>query len=85
MSLKVGRREPFLDQVCTFAGEGSILHDEFVDVISQAIGYLSDRNLLTIAPQEKPDPDPDETKAKDERDAEASRARDEGRVNPYSA
>lgn len=43
--------EPFLEQVCAFAGEGSVEHDEFVDVLSQAFTYLKDRGMLLATPE----------------------------------
>jgi hypothetical protein len=38
--------EPLLAQLCSFSGEGSIKHDDYVDVCSQAIRLLSDKGLL---------------------------------------
>lgn len=38
--------EPLLAQLCSFSGPGSIKHDDYVDVCSQAIRLCSDRNLL---------------------------------------
>lgn len=43
--------EPFLEQVCGFAGEGSVEHDDYVDAISQAVTYLRDRGLLLATPE----------------------------------
>jgi phage terminase large subunit-like protein len=77
--------EPFLEQVCTFQGEGSIPFDDYVDSLSQAVIYLGDHSLLTIGPQEQPDPDPDETKAIEEREAQAEKDRQRSRVNPYGS
>jgi len=38
--------EPALAQLCSFTGSGSIKHDDYVDVFSQAIRLISDRNML---------------------------------------
>lgn len=37
---------PVIDQLCTFAGEGSIPHDDDMDAACQALRLLSDRNML---------------------------------------
>jgi predicted phage terminase large subunit-like protein len=42
--------DPFLEQVCAFAGEGSVEHDEYVDCISSSITYLRDRGMLEATP-----------------------------------
>lgn len=39
--------EPMLAQLCSFQGEGSIKHDDYIDVCSQALRLLMDKNLLT--------------------------------------
>jgi len=39
--------EPVLDQVCFYAGEGSLKHDEFVDTTSQALRVLMDFGILS--------------------------------------
>lgn len=38
--------EPVLDQLCMYAGEGSIKHDEFVDTTTQALRVLMDFGIL---------------------------------------
>lgn len=43
--------EPFLAQVCTFAGEGSVKHDDFVDTFTQAIRVMLDKHLLRVTPE----------------------------------
>lgn len=45
--------EPFLEQVCAFAGEGSVEHDEYVDCASQAMAYLRDNGMLLATPEEQ--------------------------------
>jgi predicted phage terminase large subunit-like protein len=45
--------EPFLEQLCAFAGPGTVEHDEYVDVTSSAIAYLHDRHILEAPPQER--------------------------------
>jgi predicted phage terminase large subunit-like protein len=43
----------FMDQVCAFAGEGSVEHDDYVDTLSQAFGYLRENNYLLATPEEQ--------------------------------
>lgn len=43
--------EPVLEQLCAFAGEGSVEHDDHVDSFSQAINYLSQRSMLIAEPE----------------------------------
>lgn len=47
--------EPLIDQLCTFAGEGSLPHDDFVDTVTQAIRFAVDNRLLEFSaePQHK--------------------------------
>jgi hypothetical protein len=40
--------DPFIQQMCEFSGEGSVKHDEMVDCTSQAIRYITDRNLIRV-------------------------------------
>lgn len=76
--------EPFLEEVCAFAGEGSTEHDDFVDCLSSGLDYLHQRGLLDAEPDERW-LDPDEKREADER--EAVRLRDEEKrrtmENPY--
>ena len=67
----MGFANDLISQVCTFSGEGSTKYDDFVDTTTQAIRYLTDRNLITITPPAKRDIDAEE----------AERA--QKRVNPY--
>lgn len=46
--------ETMIEQLCTFAGEGSIKHDDYVDSATQAIRYLADRNWITVVPRPAP-------------------------------
>jgi predicted phage terminase large subunit-like protein len=38
-------------QLCTFTGEGSIKHDDFVDSATQAIRFLTDKQWITLQPK----------------------------------
>lgn len=52
--------EPLITQLCAFAGEGSIAHDDLVDASTQAFRVLMDKgllNLVKMTPQER-DPVP---------------------------
>lgn len=49
---------PFLDQICVFNGDDSVLeHDDYVDSFTQALALLRDQRWLTIDPPE-PEPEP---------------------------
>lgn len=48
--------EDMIQQICTFSGEGSIKHDDYVDSATQAIRYLTDRHWVTIKPRELKEP-----------------------------
>jgi predicted phage terminase large subunit-like protein len=63
--------EAVIQQVCSFHGEGTIEHDDYVDATTQALRYLADYASLSVTVE----PDPDE------RDYAAER---KGRVNPYA-
>lgn len=49
--LPIAWADEFMDQVCAFAGEGSVEHDDFVDCLSQAFNYLRERGTLEAVPQ----------------------------------
>jgi predicted phage terminase large subunit-like protein len=50
----LGCLEEPMSQICTFAGEKSTRHDDYVDTATQAIRYLTDRNIITVlVPPEK--------------------------------
>jgi len=40
--------DPLITQLCSFHGEGSIKHDDFVDSTTQALRLLADRNALSV-------------------------------------
>jgi phage terminase large subunit-like protein len=40
--------DPLITQVCSFHGEGSIKHDDFVDSTTQALRLLADRNQMAV-------------------------------------
>lgn len=45
--------EPLLAQLCSFAGEGSLKHDDFVDCTTQAIRLLADKRFLEVVPKDR--------------------------------
>ena len=67
----MGFATDLISQVCTFSGDGSTKHDDYVDTTTQAIRYLTDRNLITITAPPVRDIDAEEA-------ANAQR-----RVHPY--
>lgn len=40
--------DPLISQLCSFAGEGSIKHDDYVDACTQAMRLCMDRGLVTL-------------------------------------
>lgn len=75
--------EPILEQMCAFAGEGSIEHDDMLDAVVQAMLYLSESGHFHAEPQGRAYPDPDEKEEKDQR--EAQRAADREKRGRHSA
>jgi predicted phage terminase large subunit-like protein len=65
--------EPLLEQLCSFAGEGSIRHDDFVDATTQCLRVLLDKNLLNPVKLER-----------QAKEAERDRKPEEPYLNPYS-
>lgn len=51
--MSIAWAEPFLEQVCAFAGEGSVEHDDYVDTLTQAITYLKETGLLLATPEQE--------------------------------
>jgi predicted phage terminase large subunit-like protein len=52
--------EPLIGQLCSFAGEGSLTHDDHVDTTTQALRVLLDKGLLKLVKEktgETPPPD----------------------------
>lgn len=79
--------EGMLEQVCAYAGEGSVEHDDYVDSTSQAISYLAQRGFLEATP-DVPFIDVEEKREKDEDDARVIWQREkakQGPRNPYMA
>lgn len=50
--------EPVISQLCSFAGSGSIDHDDFVDSVSQAMRLMMDKRLLDATTRPKVDEPP---------------------------
>ena len=46
--------DPLIGQICSFHGEGSIKHDDFVDSVTQALRLLADRNNLSVTRKLEP-------------------------------
>lgn len=44
-----------VSQLCSFTGEGSTKHDDFVDSTTQALRLIVDRNMVSIAVPREPD------------------------------
>lgn len=51
--LAIAWAEEFLEQICGFAGEGSVEHDDYFDTVVHALTYLKDRGLLEATPEEE--------------------------------
>ena len=54
--------DPMVSQLCSFTGEGSVKHDDYVDSTSQAFRLCIDKGLLKLVkpPPAKPTPPPPE-------------------------
>ena len=50
--------DPLISQLCSFAGEGSVKHDDYVDSTTQAIRYLADAARMSVENPKLPDDDP---------------------------
>jgi predicted phage terminase large subunit-like protein len=77
--------EPMLEQICAFAGEGSVEFDDLVDAMVQAILYLAAKGLFLVEPMGRLKPDPDEEDERKLREATEIAERQKHRlsVNPY--
>lgn len=51
--LPIAWADAFMEQICAFAGEGSVEHDDYVDALSGALGYLRDNGILSATPEEQ--------------------------------
>ena len=40
--------EPMIAQLCAFSGDGSVKHDDFVDVVTQSLRMCMDRGLVSL-------------------------------------
>jgi predicted phage terminase large subunit-like protein len=47
--------EAMLAQVCTFAGKGTIAHDDYVDSFTQAVRYIVDSYRVSVTVKPKPE------------------------------
>jgi predicted phage terminase large subunit-like protein len=56
--------EPLVGQLCSFAGEGSLRHDDHVDTTSQALRVLMDKGLISLIKEPKEAEPPEEAKRK---------------------
>jgi phage terminase large subunit-like protein len=63
--------EPYLAQVCAYAGEGSVPHDDFVDTTTQVLEFLHRTGTLVVQREEKG------------QFADANRAMRAAQPNPY--
>lgn len=50
--------EPLIEQICTFAGDGSIPHDDLMDTATQAVRYFADNyNISVTLPEKRGNPE----------------------------
>lgn len=61
--------DPLISQICSFHGEGSIKHDDFVDSVTQALRLMADRNQLSTTRILEP----------------VTKSTKQPRINPYAA
>jgi predicted phage terminase large subunit-like protein len=58
--------EPLVGQLCSFAGEGSLKHDDHVDTVSQALRVMMDQGLISLIKEPKEvEPPPDTRKQRE--------------------
>ncbi len=50
--------DPLISQLCAYAGEGSVKHDDFVDSTTQALRLLMDKGMLSLVRDNTPDAPP---------------------------
>jgi hypothetical protein len=74
-----------LEQMCAFAGDGSVEFDDILDCCVQGILYLAAKELFNVTPLGRTMPDPDEEDERKQREAMAIADRNKQRmsVNPY--
>jgi predicted phage terminase large subunit-like protein len=78
--------EPLVEQMTTFAGEGSIEFDDAVDAITQAMLYLQATGTFTALPLGRLYPDADELEEQKMREATAIAEREKhGKASPYGS
>lgn len=71
--------EPLVDQLCTFAGEGSLKHDDHVDACTQMLRFAMNNRLLEFSAE------PEHKRREREVDEFYERGAQGEVVNPYSA
>lgn len=49
--------EDLIQQLCTYSGEGSIMHDDLMDACVQGVRLMADKHLITVTPQPLPEDD----------------------------
>jgi len=76
--------EPFLEEVCAYAGPGTTEHDDQVDALTSGLLYLRDRGMLEATPDEATiDYEEARLKKIEEAEREFERLESKRRVNPY--
>jgi hypothetical protein len=73
--------DPMIEQLCTFVGEGSTEHDDFVDSTTQAVRYFLDQGLVRVTPQTRQEIEDETLRYAIELDKQL----DGSRQNPYAA
>lgn len=67
--------DPLISQLCAFAGEGSIKHDDHVDACTQAIRLCLDKGMLSLVSEER---------TRKAAEAEMDKRPAKSYINPYS-
>lgn len=68
--------DPLVSQLCSFAGEGSIKHDDHVDACTQALRLCVDKGIMSMVA---------EVKQQRQATEEEARRSAKPRINPYAA
>ena len=74
-----------LEQVCAYAGEGSVESDNYVVALTQSLLYFRNKGMLVINPTKNLPADPEEERDKRDAAERARHAASKPRQNPYAA
>jgi phage terminase large subunit-like protein len=50
--------EDLINQLCTYSGEGSIMHDDLMDACVQGVRFMADKHLIKVTPKSLEEDEP---------------------------